>query len=167
MFHSVYKCANPCTKRLKDPHCRLPMHVSNRGIYNMSTQSRSVQLWFPNPTFPPTETPTSLSIVCVAVEFTQFTGITFGKAKGHLEVTVSAWVSGWPLGRGGGDHARRGIVCLCACKRPRLNDAHMNKKGCEIGQKTTTYNLNLKYVHCHTWWCWNYPPSAYLYLTWT
>lgn len=67
-------------------------------------------------------------VICAVMEFRQFTGITFGKAKGRLEVTVSAWVSGWPLGRGGGDHTHRGIVCCCASTRPGQNRAHPNWK---------------------------------------
>lgn len=50
------------------------------------------------------------------MEFMQFTGITFDKAKGRLEVTVSARVRGRPFGRGEDNHSHSGTVCCCAGK---------------------------------------------------
>lgn len=98
-------------------HCHLLMHVSHRGIYNTSTQSKQGQLSFPQPSPPFHRKPCFPLILCDVMEFRQFTGITFGKAKGCLEVTVSARVSGWPLGRGGGNHTHRGIVCCWVRRR--------------------------------------------------
>lgn len=122
----------------------LPMNVSHWSIYNMSKQCRLVTLEFPKPSLPFNRKLYFSLIVCAMMEFAQFAGITFGKAKGRLEVTVSAWVSGWPLGTGGGNHSHRGIVCCCARKRPGLNEAHQNQKDYDRGQKMTTYYLPLK-----------------------
>ena len=124
------------------------MHVSHRSIYNIRSQSRLLQLRFPQPLLPFKRKSYSSLIVRVVMEFTQFTGITFGKVKGHVEVTVSAWVSGWPLGRGGGDRSRRGIVC-CSARR-RLTDAHSNQRHWDRRQKVTTYYLPFKmYIVIH------------------
>lgn len=60
----------------------------------MSAQSRLVQLGLREANLLSKRKPYFSIVVCTVIEFRQFTGITFGKAKGRLEVTVSAWVSG-------------------------------------------------------------------------
>lgn len=98
-------------------HCHLLLHASFRGIYNTSAQS-----WFPehNPLLQQ-ETP-------LLPRHSHWDGVqavyrqnSWECKKGHLEVTVSAQLSGWPPERGGvgggGDCAHRGIVCCCAGKK--------------------------------------------------
>lgn len=122
VLHSVYKCTHPCTKTDRQTHTAYAWVTQS---YNTNTQSKLVQLGFPKHSHR-SKRKHYFSLLLHCNEFTQFTGITFGKAKGRLEVTVSAWVSGWPLGRGGVDHSHRRIVCCCVSRRPGLNGTHQN-----------------------------------------
>lgn len=105
-FSSVFslQCAHSCRKKPKTDAHPLPLSyvcVTQRGIYNMRAQSLLVRWGFPKPSLSSSRKSHFSPIICAVIEFTQFTGITFGKAKGRLEVIVSGWVSGWPLGKGG------------------------------------------------------------------
>lgn len=108
-LHSVYKCTHSCRKQRHT----LPLSyacATQRYLQHERTMSACMLRVFQNPALGSTETPIFPPIICLVIEFTQFTGITFGKAKGRLEVIVSGWVSGWPLGRGGRNDSHRGSL---------------------------------------------------------
>lgn len=107
------------------------------------------------------------------MSFSLFTDITFGKTKGHVEVTVSARVSGWPLerskGRGGQGKGeaitltRRSRLMLCL-KRSGRERCVWESKGLwlQTGGELTVNSIisQVKYLYCYTWWHLRPPPQV-------
>lgn len=145
-LHSVYKCTHPCTKTDRQTHSATCLCMCHTGVQHKCTKQASTTKLSKTQSFLWQKT-LLLSCLVHCDEFTQFTGITFGKVKGRLEVTVSSLVSGWPLRRGGGDHSHRWIVCCCASRKPELNGKHekyFNDISIIYGDKSLITRLNLR-----------------------
>lgn len=86
------------------------LRPSVRVIYQVNANSRSIQ-WSSM-----SENHRSISLMSLSL----FTDITFGKTKGHVEVTVSARVSGWPLERSKGRGGQGKGEAITLTRRSRL-----------------------------------------------
>lgn len=79
---------------------------------------------------------------CAVMEFKQFTSMTFGKTKGRLEVTVSSWVSGRPLERGGGNHTGWGLVGCCVSQKDYYGNGHTRTYTMREGRRYNKHYLS-------------------------
>lgn len=118
------------------------MHVSHRGIYNMSAQSWLVQPGFPEPSLSSNRKPLflPLHLHCDGVQAVYRHNIWQSKrSSGGYCVSLGKWLTPW---EGGCDYSHRGIVCRCASERPGQNGHIGTENAGTRDWRWQTCNLN-------------------------